>query len=111
LEHYGIRGLVLYWINNYFSNTLNSICWIQWVTSSFNNIKCGVPQGSILGPLFFLLYINDLCNVSNIFYLVLFADDTNLFFLTMIHPVWWMCLILNCSSCLNGSKLINYQST
>ena len=44
-----------------------------------NEISCGAPLGSILGPLFFLLYINDINNVSNLLNLILFADDTNVF--------------------------------
>ena len=48
--------------------------------SSWNKIKCGVPQGSILGPLFFLIYINDICNASTISEFILFTDDTNIFF-------------------------------
>ena len=47
--------------------------------SSLQSICCDVPQGSILGPLFFLLYINDLNNVSTVVELILIADDTNLF--------------------------------
>ena len=47
--------------------------------SSTKDIKRGVPQGSILGPLLFLIYVNDLSNVSTILFTLLFADDTNVF--------------------------------
>ena len=48
-------------------------------TSDTRNVNCGVPQGSILGPLLFILCINDFSNVSDILFYVLFADDTNVF--------------------------------
>ena len=48
------------------------------IKSNLKNIKCGVPQGSILGPILFVLYINDLPNISSIFTTILFADDTTL---------------------------------
>ena len=63
LEHYGIRGLALDWIRSYFSNRKQYVEY-NGHRSSRNEISCGVFQGSILGPLFFLLYINDINNRS-----------------------------------------------
>ena len=48
--------------------------------SSFKYVECGIPQGSILGPLLFLIYINDICNVSKVLEFILFADDSTIFF-------------------------------
>ena len=66
-------------MKSYLSNRLQFVQYNN-TCSSYKTIQCGVPQGSILGPLLFLLYINDLGNVSNILELILFADDTNVFF-------------------------------
>ena len=80
LEHYGIRGIALDWITNYFCDRLQ---YVQY-DDSYSTFPYEVPQGPILGPLLYnkphLLYINDLSNVANIFDLILFADDTNLFY-------------------------------
>ena len=59
LEHYGIRDVALQWIKSYFS-CRQQFVQINETCSSMQTIKCGVPQGSILGPLFFILSINDL---------------------------------------------------
>ena len=77
LELYGIKGQALSFLESYLSNR-NQKCQIQGSFSSEKLIKCGVPQGSILGPLFFLLYINDLPQCLEKTKPRLFADDTNL---------------------------------
>ena len=78
LFFYGIRGTANAWLNNYLTNR-NQYVIADDHSSGMRLITCGVPQGSVLGPVLFLLYINDICNVSNLLKFVLFADDTNIF--------------------------------
>ena len=79
LYKYGIRGVALNWIENYLSCRKQFVSYLNTESDS-QPITCGVPQGSILGPLLFILYINDLANISNEIFPILFADDSNLFF-------------------------------
>ncbi len=78
LNKYRIRGIALDWFKNYLSDRKQYVVW-QETKSSFAPIRCGVPQGSILGPILFLIYINDICNSSKTLSFILFADDTNVF--------------------------------
>ena len=78
LHCYGIRGIVLKWICNYLTNRKQYVLYNN-VKSDYETVLCVVPQGSIIGPLLFLLYINDLANVSHKLFLLLFADDSNIF--------------------------------
>ena len=79
LEHHGVRGRVLDWFKNYLTNRKQYV-FANGTSSNICDISCGVPQGSILGPLLFLLYISDIENCSDILSFILFADDTNLFY-------------------------------
>ena len=78
MEHYGIRGTALSWFQSYLSNRKQFVS-INGHSSSLTDISCGVPKGSVLGPLLCLIYINDLPNSSQFLSFFLFADDTNIY--------------------------------
>lgn len=83
LEKIGIRGNLLLWFRSYLHDRKQCVV-INGSRSEFMNVKAGVPQGSILGPLLFLIFINDLvvdieCNIK------LFADDTSVY-ITVENP-------------------------
>jgi len=75
---YGIRGLPLQWFTNYLTNRQQYVS-LAGVESSRLTVVCGVPQGSSLGPLLFLIYINDVPNCSEKLSFRIFSDDTNIF--------------------------------
>ena len=77
LNHYGIRGVSNDWFKSYLSNRSQYVS-INGYNSGLAAINCGVPQGSVLGPLLFLLYINDLNQAIKFCKVHHFADDTNL---------------------------------
>ena len=72
LCRYGIRGIALEWFRNYLFNRKQFVS-INGHDSQFKTISCGVPQGSLLGPLLFTLYINDLKNCSQNYFVHLFC--------------------------------------
>ena len=95
MEKYGIRGLPHAWFSSYITNRKQYVK-IGKAESGLKTIKCGVPQGSTLGPLLFLLYINDLPNSSKKLIFKIFADDTNIF-IHQINPKSWKELLMKSS--------------
>ena len=78
IEFFGVRGTALNWIKGYLFARKQYVEFGNAI-SSLENIACDIQHRSVLGPLLFIIYINDISNVSNILKFVLFADDTNIF--------------------------------
>ena len=108
-----MKGKNLSWLKSYFENRQQYLNYDNDVTD-LAQIKCDVAQGSILGPLLFLIYVNDLCNTSNTLNPILFADDTNLFFLIKIltHFLKYLMKNQNNWGLAQGKQIIpKYQKT
>ncbi len=79
LERYGIRGIALKWFQSYLKDRYQYVVYNN-VKSETKQVQCGVPQGSVLGPLLFLVYINDLPNSLKKLKTILFADDSTAYY-------------------------------
>ena len=77
LAHYGIRGVAHDWLKSYLTDRQQFVS-VNGSNSGKKALNFGVPQGSILGPLLFIIYINDLPNISKIAKFIMYADDANI---------------------------------
>ena len=77
LSEMGVSGSELAWFTNYLSNRLQRVK-LNGSTSSWTTVKGGIPQGSALGPLLFLIYVNEMPSIVKFGKLLQFADDTTL---------------------------------
>ena len=80
LEIYGITGANLAWFRSYLTNRKQYICINNDAKTNEQKVTCGIPQRSILGPLLFLIYVDDFASASNLFNNMMFPDDRNLSF-------------------------------
>ena len=77
LEHYGVRSNILSWFKSYLTDRRQYVN-VNNTASSIEYLRHGVPQGSILGPLLFIIYINDIPQISKLAKFILYADDANI---------------------------------
>ena len=94
MHAYGIRGNILKWFRSYLTNRSQFVSY-DGRQSEIQYITCGVPQGSILGPLLFIIYMNDICYVSELLFTVLYADDT--------------CVVINGKDMLSIITILNHE--
>ena len=76
LQHYGVRGSALGWFRSYFKDRKQYVSFNN-CKSDFGIVQCGGPQGSVLGPLLFIIFINDIAYASIFLSFFIYADDTN----------------------------------
>ena len=76
LYAYGTRGNALNWFKSYLNEILQHVVYDS-KQSETQTVKCGVPKGLILGPPLFIIYMNDICNASELLFSILYANDTS----------------------------------
>ncbi len=118
LEHYGVRGICLKWFTSYLSNRTQAVEIpyqdkkgnLSSIISNKNIVKTGVPQGSILGPILFVLYMNDLNYCMKFSNTYLFADDTTLLVSNQDKHILKQDLLTQCSNLIEWLTKNNFQT-